>query len=170
MTETAAITLDAFIRAMSKVTERLFDKHGRMTPHFIGDTPDGERVVFPVPCDLDKDLAADVMRAVAKEHALVRCVLIDEIWAIDVDVSKLSAAERAALKAKVKRDGAANDPARIEQVVFLAEDYVTGGVMATRDIVRPAHGKPYLGKLTIARYSSADGRFAGLLAPRGRLQ
>jgi hypothetical protein len=42
--------------------------------------------------------------------------------------------------------------------------------MGIRYILRPEHGKPSLSPLTIDRYDNAEGRFVGILPPRGAKQ
>ena len=92
-----------------------------------------------------------------------RYVLIDEAWMVaawgpDATQEQLEAVRRAAIT------GATVSPARVEVVMFAADDVAEGSLMACRKIIRPARGKAALGPLEYdPRGGMVSGRFLGLV-------
>jgi hypothetical protein len=111
------------------------------------------------------------MRAIAAELELVRCAYVDEAWTAtlrtDTPERDLLAKTQIAI---MNRIGVKVHPDRREAVIIGAEDYITGMMMGIRYILRPEHGKPSLSPLTIEPFNKSEGRFVGLLPPRGAEQ
>ena len=164
------IPLDAFVRRLSTAAERLFFKNNCvLAPFFVGHKPDGDVVTLAINPDLSKDEAACRMRFAAKHLELVRCAYVDEACTAQVSYSDERRAE--AEIAIMNRIGVKNHPERREVIIIAAEDYVTGSLMGLRYILRPEHGKPTLSPLKIDHnWKQSEGRFVGLLPPRGTKQ
>jgi hypothetical protein len=64
----------------------------------------------------------------------------------------------------------ADHPDRVEIVILSGEDETAGWCTARRVIIRPQHGKPYLGPLEIDVFEVSEGRMVGLLPQRGTRQ
>jgi hypothetical protein len=73
--------------------------------------------------------------------------------------------------ARINRYGVRNHPDRIEAVAISGEDCECGMRTAHRKIIRPKHGKPYLGPLEMTpRCDRSEGRMVGLLPVKGKMQ
>lgn len=167
------IPLDAFVRRLSTVAERLFFKNNCvLAPFFVGHKPDGEVVTLAIRADLTKDEEAARMRAIAAQLDLVRCAYVDEAWTAQIAAASPEQERRAKAEiAIMNRIGVKHHPDRREVIIIAAEDYITGSLMGFRYILRPEHGKPSLSPLKIEQgWDQAEGRFVGLLPPRGTKQ
>jgi hypothetical protein len=172
--------LDALIRRVSRMAEQHFNDHGDIDPMWLVENAAGEQhmIVSPViaPSPLaaaeTKDRIADEMRKHFAEHDIVRYAVAMEAWAVhDPESKQAPTTEQAALEYAAMGYTLKNHPDRREIVMFEAEDG-TELLTAMRDIIRPANGKPYLGKLgPIERYDGVMmGRWAGLLPSKAHEQ
>jgi hypothetical protein len=161
------IPLDALIRRVSRMAEQMFDKQGDIDLIWLVETVSGEQqiIVSPViaPSALSagdyKDKLAAKMRETFADLDVVRYAHAMECWTVDAEMTE----EQFALHYAALGYTLANHPNRREVVLCEAEDG-TEVLTAVRDIVRPAHGKPYLGKLgAIERRRGLYGRWIGLL-------
>jgi hypothetical protein len=117
---------------------------------WLVDTPLGQKYVEVSPCrkDSDKDRISAELRRFFKEQNVFRYAMAMECW-----VSENS-------------DNIApeDDPNRQERVMITADDECKK-LFALREIIRPAHGKPYRGKLgKIDNEFKAEGRFMNMLS------
>jgi hypothetical protein len=155
----------------SNFCDRQFAAKGMIIPIWHAVTSTGESLIQTAPCD-DKDLSVAMIRALFDIRDVVRYVFMDEAWTL---ARMLQPDEQA----KIRREGLANHPDRIEVVMIQGEDRDCGQIMLHRDIIRPAKGRPYLGPLQSlddlpfiphgARVQS-EGRMVGLLPVRGTRQ
>src|SRR5258706_46439 len=137
----ADVPLDAFLRRVSRSTEKRFDEMGEVDPSWALVSAGGKAhlVVMPFPATIedpyaDKAKKAGVafMRDYFKEHDVVRYAFVAEAW---------RGAESASVRPTL-------DPNRMEGVTLIAED-CRGAIIAIREIDRPANGKPHLGELEL---------------------
>jgi hypothetical protein len=165
--------LDALIRRVSRMAEQMFDRHGDIDPIWLVETASGEQhtIVSPIiaPSPLaaaaEKDRIAAEMRNYFAENDVVRYACAKEAWTLaDPERKQMPTTEQAALEYAAMGYTLANHPERREVVTIDAEDG-TKFLTALRDIIRPAHGKPYLGKLgPIERFDGiVTSRWTGLL-------
>ena len=162
------IPLDAFMRRISTAAEHLFIKNNfTLSPVFVGQRANGEPVTISIDVTVSKDESAAQMRAIAAEFELVRCAYVDEAWTANLSADAPAVNLQIAI---MNRIGVKAHPDRREAVIIAGEDYVSGSLMGIRYILRPEHGKPSLSPLTIDRYHNAEGRFVGILPPRGAKQ
>jgi hypothetical protein len=167
------IPLAALIRRVSRMAEQMFDKQGDIDPIWLVENASGEQhmIVSPIYAESPleaadkKDRIAAKMREYFTEHGIVRYVRAVEGWTLEG--SSLGAAddtdEQRALRYAAMGYTFAKHPARREVVQIHGEDD-TEALWALRDIIRPANGKPYLGKLgPIERYEQVTSRWSGLL-------
>ena len=168
------IPLDALIRRVSRIAEQRFNREGEIDPIWLVETVSGEQqiIVSPVmaPSALAtsdyKDKLAAKMRETFADLDVVRYARAAECWTVDAEMIEEQFAQHYAALGYTL----ANHPSRREVVLFEAEDG-TEVLTAFRDIVRPAHGKPYLGKLgAIERPRGLYGRWLGLLPSKGHAE
>jgi hypothetical protein len=150
------VSLDAILRRASKIAETTFDKRGEITPFWLLETSTGkqEMAVSPyivppdVPAHGAKLKIAEGMREFFREHDVVRYAHAAEAWSVDDETYQGPIAEH---------------PNRKEVVILTADDG-NEHLSAFCDIIRPPHGKPYLGKLSeIARTKRPQGRLTNLI-------
>jgi hypothetical protein len=173
------IPLHALLRRVSRMAEQMFDKQGDIGPIWLVETVSGEQqiIVSPVmaPSPLagaaEKDRIAAKMREHFAENDAVRYAVAIEAWTLaDPERKQMRTEEQAELEYAAMGYTLANHPNRREVVLFEAEDG-TEVLTAFRDIIRPAHGKPYLGKLgPIERFDQFTSRWAGLLPSKGHAE
>jgi hypothetical protein len=154
------VTLDALLRRVSRLAEEQFGKFGGLLgPLWLFETPDQQRRVICTPMDIPdgmtrnevKDKQAEFLRGHFKELGVFRYAHAAEVW---IKETKDAAPPIGSL---------ADDPNR-QEVLWIDACDGRGTIYAYREIIRPAHGKPYLGKLgEIVRADNASGRFYGLL-------
>lgn len=153
----------AMIEAISPALDALFEIQGaiyRMYHALAGD----KVLIMPAPPG-DKDQSTATVREIFTRLGVVRFVLVDEAWTASLENKSVTDAEAQ----RLMRDGISNHPDRQEVVLLYAEDEA-GMMMAHRDIIRPAHGKPRLGPLRFIadeRGGSWEGRMVGMLPQRG---
>jgi hypothetical protein len=154
MTET--IPLDAILRRASRMAAQMFDKYGEVPMFWLTETAAGEQQTFVTPMAVPPDISeveaklslAEKLRELFKENDVVRYASAVEAWAVEDDYHQGPIAE---------------NPKRREIVLISADDGIEY-IAADRDIIRPPHGKAYLGKLgTIENQSQPTGRFTNLL-------
>jgi hypothetical protein len=164
-TTTKPIPLDAMIRRASRIAEGLFDKTGGLPSFYLVENAAGQqqRIVAPIvfpegmhPAKFKSRYARD-LRKRFREQGVVRYVHVTEAWTADQN-------DRAA-EAWMAEHGTWEDyPNRGEVVAISAQDR-NEFLCAKRDIVRPAGGKPYLGKLSdIERATRPEGRLVNMLS------
>jgi hypothetical protein len=162
------IPLEALLRRVSRMAEQKFDKQGNIDPIWLVENAEGEQQVIVSPIVAPSPLAAhavkgqiaDKMRKLFAENNVVRFAHATEAWALEQPVVT---EEWDAMRYAAMGYTLANHPDRREVVQIHAEDDAEA-LHALRDIIRPAHGKPYLGKLgPIERMEQVESRWAGLL-------
>jgi hypothetical protein len=165
-----SVPLAALLRRVSRMAEQMFDKQGDVDPLWLIENADGEQTGLitpiitstPLAAAEEKDRIAAEVRTLFAEKGIVRYARAMEGWKL-VDYGKNMTKEQAAIQYAAMGYTLANHPDRRELVALDAEDG-TEALTAFRDIIRPAHGKPYLGKLgAIERMDSVEGRWLGLL-------
>jgi hypothetical protein len=145
---------------VSRITEKRFDETGEVDPSWALVTAGGQTqlVVMSFPATIedpygDKIMKAGVafMRDYFKEHDVVRYAFVAEAW-------------RRTESRPVRPN---RDPNCTEVVILITED-CHGAITASREIVRAANGKPYLGNLELGDGTPAPGysRFGNLLYQR----
>jgi transcriptional regulator with XRE-family HTH domain len=165
----AMMTLQEFVTGCSEAAANVFQLRGHISPMWHCVTRAGEHMITPSPSD-NKDTAVALLRAAFELHDVVRYVFIDEAWQVNVtgrlgeDAEALSARGR-------KLGGTLQDhPERVEVLLLAGEDETAGMCTARRVIIRPPHGKAYLGPLEIDTPGFSEGRMIGLLPQRGTRQ
>lgn len=167
------VPLAALIRRVSRMAEQMFDKRGDIDPIWLIESASGEQRLLVTPVVAPDALAAAgvkealaaKMRELFAAGNVVRYVRATECWTAP------SLGDGTNLEEVGRRYAAmgytlANAPDRQEMIVIEAADG-RELLLAKRAIVRPAHGKPYLGRLgEIERPDHIQGRFLDLL-PRG---
>jgi len=163
------IPLDALVRRVSRLVEQMFDKQGDIDPSWLAETASGEQITFvtpiyaptPLAAAKRKDEIAEELRAMFAEREVVRYAYAVECWMGSLE--KELTQEQVALRYAAAGYTFASHPDRREVVQVSGED-ATEALHAFRDIIRPAHGKPYLGKLgPIERMEHMESRWLGLL-------
>jgi hypothetical protein len=147
------VPLYALLRRASRLAEGLFNKDGEFDPFFVCDIPGKELAVVITPLIGKPGLAAieykdrltAKLRVEFAEKGVTRYVAVAECWMAEPpkqDMTPLEVSQYyAALDFSLK-----NDPKRKEVVVLTADDGKQQ-LSAMREIIRPANGRPYLGKL-----------------------
>jgi len=170
---TQPVPLEALLRRLSRMAEQHFNRVGDIDPMWLVETASGEQrvivspIVAPSPLAAAdyKDQLADKMRELFAENGVVRYARAMECWTIPG--SGEMTCEQRALQYAALGYTFANHADRREIVDISAEDS-TQFLRAFRDIIRPAGGKPYLGKLSaIERQDQVEGRWLGLLPSTG---
>jgi hypothetical protein len=162
------VSLEALLRRASKMAEQAFNKMGTLEPIWLVETADQRQETIVVPIWVPegmterkyKDRQAAVMREIFKDRGVVRYARAVEAW-----TSKMPAARDfdEAVDLAAQQGSIANDPQRDEVVMVDAGDG-REYLCALREIIRPHHGKPYLGKLgEIERPNQVSGRYLDLL-------
>jgi hypothetical protein len=138
----ADVPLDAFMRRVSRIAEKIFNEAGEIEdPHWFVVKADGEVDVIVTPVFKFESPAGSYTNTVSllhdlrksfQERGVVRCASVAEAWR----------GSNTTLRPSL-------DPERREVVQVIAEDRDGATILAFRDIVRPAVGKPYLGKLEL---------------------
>jgi hypothetical protein len=164
-TTTKPIPLDALIRRASRIAEGLFDKTGGLPSFYLVENAAGQqqRIVAPFvfpegmhPAKFKSRYPRD-MRKRFREQGVVRYVHVAEAWTADQN-------DRAAEAWMAEHGTWADYPNRGEVVTISAQDR-NEFLCAKRDIIRPAGGKPYLGKLSdIERPTRPKGRLVNMLS------
>ncbi|UPK03084.1 hypothetical protein [Bradyrhizobium sp. 170] len=156
----------------SDFCEHHFAKKGEIAPMWHAITSDGQKLIEPHPTYLGKDMAAATIRIFFDLRDLIRYVYIGEAWTLN----RLIRPEE---EEEIFRKGISEHPDRVEVVQLQGEDRDYGQIIASRDIIRPAKGKPYLGPLTMVNdlphvpqgaTITSEGRMVGMLPVRGTRQ
>ncbi|HEY2147254.1 MAG TPA: hypothetical protein VGH32_04910, partial [Pirellulales bacterium] len=114
--------------------------------------------------DIDKDLAAGLLREVFKKFHVTRYVSFDECWML------VAGRDEAELEHLRHIGSLEHVPGRQEAIFFSAEDR-NGQMTARRLITRNEDGKPSLGPLEFdENVGISEGRFVGMLRPEGTRQ
>jgi hypothetical protein len=153
MTET--IPLDAMLRRASRMAAQMFDEYGEVTMFWLTETAAGEQYTLVTPMVVPPHMSAveaklslsKKLRELFKERDVVRYAGAMEAWTVEPDDHQGPIAE---------------NPKRREIVAFRADDGIEY-IGAQRDIIRPPHGKAYLGKLSTIDKSQPTGRLKNLL-------
>ena len=162
------VSLEALLRRASRLAEKRFDKWGDVDPLWLIETEDGKQEEFQTPIVADGPLDAfttkqGMMSALRRQFAekkVCRYASVSECWA---SASLGSGGEESARRYAEFGYTLANAPDRKEVVYVEAVDDCEI-IMAFHDIIRPAHGKPYLGKLgPIERPKRLSGTWTDLL-------
>jgi hypothetical protein len=159
-------TLDAFIRRASRMAEQVFNEDGVIDMFWLLEKANGEQLTLVTPVYADaghagplKDVIAHAVREFCHEHDVRRYVQIAEVWTLKEPCN--------AREAMLQFGSLANHPQRRE-IVMLCGDDGREHVTATRNIVRPSTGRPYLEKLgAIDRWDGIEPRWLDLLPRRG---
>jgi hypothetical protein len=159
------------MRRVSRLAEQMFAKQGDVDAIWLIENADGEQQVLVTPVVApaqplarieEKNRLADQIQKHFAENGTVRYARAEEMWLVAREKSEMTR-ERTALQYAKLGYTLANHPDRREVVHIYGED-ATESLFAFRDIIRPAHGKAYLGKLgAIERMDTVEGRWLGLL-------
>jgi hypothetical protein len=163
------MTLQEFVTGCSEAAAKVFHLRGQISPMWHAVTRAGEHLMTPSPSN-DKDYTVALLRAAFELHDVVRYVFIDEAWPLDL--KRLPEEDLQALMTRGRSFGGLLDrtPERVEVLLLMGEDETSGVCTARRVIVRPPHGKAYLGLLEIVTPKVSEGRMIGLLPQRGARQ
>jgi hypothetical protein len=171
-----SVPLEALIRRVSRTAEHVFARNGEIDLFFLGHVPDRPDVMMVMPIVAStplemhavKNLIAAKVREKFAEHGVTSFAMAAEAWGAELGEPS-AVGEFTAQHAE--RYGAlghtlANAPDRVELVLIQAYDG-TRFLQAQRDIIRPASGAPYLGKLSkIEQPEVTGGRWLDLLPVR----
>jgi hypothetical protein len=156
------VTLEAMLRRASKEAEKMFKKCGYIEMCWIVDTEaDGMVGVMSMPVDsgASKDVLAAGMRELFKKMGATRYVMVCEAWTLKQgEISR----EEAISTIEDAGGTISNMPGRLE-IVWLNASDGHELLFATREIIRPAKGKPYLGTLDLTRNPPNEGRWENML-------
>ena len=156
----------------SAFCDRHFAKKGEIAPMWHAVTAGGQTIIEPHPTYLGKDMAAAMIRSFFDLRDVIRYVYIGEAWTLNRMI-------RPEEQEEIFRRGLSEHPDRVEVVQIQGEDRDYGQIIASRDIIRPAKGKPYLGPLQMINDLShvpqgatiqSEGRMVGMLPVRGMRQ
>ena len=155
------IALRELIEFGSRTAEKIFAFRKCYEPMWHAITADGEHKVIVQTLD-DKDAQMALVLAAFELFNVVAYLFISEAWSLVAKPS--NQAERDRLVDEYTHDGIRDNPNRVEILWFQAEDR-TGMLVAHREIIRPAKGKPTLGPLEFEDMDgwTAEGRIMGLL-------
>jgi hypothetical protein len=152
------ISLDAFLRRMARVVERIFEDAGGVPHMWLVENAAGEQMMFGVDHDgraESKETADAGLREMFAQNGVVRYAHATEVWTLDHDT----------YPSVTSID---DHPMRREALIIETSDGEASRLMF-REIIRPEHGKPYLGKPNIID-GPAAGRFANMLGAREDLR
>jgi hypothetical protein len=175
---TKPVPLEALLRRMSRIAEQAFDHDGEIDSTWVVESASGEQQMIVSPIVAPNALAAHEykdwldakMREMLRDLDVVRYAKAVECWTLDDLFERNLTEEQAGLLYAALGYTLANHPDRREVVLIEAEDG-TEFLTASREIIRPPHGKPYLGKLgAIERPTGVSGRFLGLLPSKAHAQ
>lgn len=154
----------------------MFNDAGEIDPMWLIETASGEQKLIVTPIDVTdglpahkyKDQLIAMMREMFREMDVVRYAVALDCW-LSPGLKGLTPGQARQRYAALGYT-LANAPDRREVMVVEAEDSKEC-LTAMREITRPSHGKPYLGKLgAIERPESPVGRFLGLLPSQQHAQ
>jgi hypothetical protein len=152
------ISLDAMLRRMSKIAEKMFCRHGEIPSIWLLEMADGtqETHVTPHPparsVEEAKDILAEIMRNVMRERGVLRYARAMEVWMAEYRDFDAARAQKPSC-----------DPQRREAILLEAVDG-TEHLISRREIIRPKHGTVYLGVLgEIERPRNIEGRWLDML-------
>jgi hypothetical protein len=170
---TKRVPLEALLRRLSRMVEQVFNKRGDIDPVWLVEDASGKQQIIvspfiaPTPFAAAdyKDRVAAKMREHFTENDIVRYAFASECWTVK-DQGKGKTEEQFGLQYAALGYTLQNHPDRQEVVLVEAADDIEL-LWAFRDIIRPAHGKPYLSKPgAIERPDYVTGRFMNLLASK----
>jgi len=156
----------------SDFCERHFAKKGEIAPMWHAVCSDGQTIIEPHPTYLGKDMAAAMIRSFFDLRDVIRYVYIGEAWTLNRMI-------RPEEQEEIFRKGLSEHPDRVEVVQIQGEDHEYGQIIASREIIRPEHGRPYLGPLLMVSdlphvprgaTIQSEGRMVGMLPVRGTRQ
>ena len=158
------VPLEAMLRRVSRIVEGMFAKSGGIDMTWLVQNADGAQrmLVTPVPRPEHKSALLEELREMLRRDGVTRYARATECWTGQKD-------DREDSRRWLTAHGSlAAYPKRREMVLFDADDGVAEYLMASREILRPEGGKPYLGKLSeIERLSKPpSGRFTWMLDVR----
>jgi hypothetical protein len=149
------LPLGAMLRRMSRRAEQIFTEDDMLPPTWLFERGDGEQIMMATPIELPegdpapaayKQAVSDAMREFICNNGVVRYAFASEVWI-----------------------GAPDNLGRKEGIYVGAEES-SARLEGLRDIIRPQHGKPYLGRLELHDLNrpglgarSRATRFMGLL-------
>ena len=153
---TEKIPLEAMIRRASRMAEEMFAAQGNVDTFWLVETASGEQRTLVTPmspppgCDHAqyKQTLIDHVRGFFAQHGVERYALAVEGW--------------------IRRDRnlpAVDASAAAGEIVVITADDGERYLGATREIIRPEHGKAYLGPLSKIEAEEASGRM-NVFAPR----
>jgi hypothetical protein len=169
----SAPTLEALLRRCARMAEQVFNDAGEIDPLWLIETADGEQRLIVTPIVAPDGLAAHEykdwldakMRETFREMDVVRYARAMDCWlsrGLGLEPGRLTP-EQAELRYAALGYSLENASDREEIILIEAEDEKEF-LSAIRVIIRPSHGKPYLGKLGPIERPNASGRFLGLLS------
>jgi hypothetical protein len=150
------VPLEAMLRRASRMAEEMFTAQGNVDMFWLVETASGERrtlvtpMVWPPGCDSAqfKRELIDKVREIFAQHGVERYALAFEGWIRrDSNLPALDASTAAG------------------EIVVINADDGDRSFGARREIIRPEHGKAYLGPLSKIEASEASGRM-DVFAPR----
>lgn len=149
--------------------EYVFAKNGLMRPMWHAVTEKNEHLIFDSPSE-NRDHAVALVRALFVARNVIRYVFMDEAWMLEAlnDPQKVADLD----KWTTGTVSLSEHPERVEIVLFSAEDYASGQVLAHRKIVRHSIGPATLRPLEVQDVDGGthEGRLVGLLPVQGMKQ
>src|SRR5262245_24092779 len=155
------MTLDEIFQHGVETAQTLFAAQGEVHPMWIAQTSSGEvlPLIAPIGDRDSKDAVVGMIKAIFKQHEVVRYVSLLEAWTLELKRDRdLPLSVR--LGAPISQH-----PERREIVALAAEDKTEGMLTGMFYILRPEHGKATLSPLKRMEKSTRhEGRFVGLLS------
>jgi hypothetical protein len=153
---TEKVSLEAMIRRASRMAEEMFAAQGDVDMFWLVETASGEQCTLVTPMSPPPGC----------DHAQYKLTLIDHVRGFFAQHS----VERYALAAEgwIERDPnlpAVDASTAAGEIVVITADDGERYLGATREIIRPEHGKAYLGRLSKIEAEEASGRM-NVFAPR----
>lgn len=153
-------TLEEAMTDAAEFAQKQFNETGALTPMWIADTEDNQRLVIATPWGSggEKDKIMLGLRRIFAEKRVVQFAFMTEAWILVARDGKMPDA--------VRRGGSLeNHPDRREILMVRAENKERS-LMRTFYILRPEHGKPTLKEareFSQNEEGSEEGRMIGLL-------
>jgi hypothetical protein len=152
------IPLEAMIRRVSREAVKLFDERGSVPMLWLVETATGEQAHLITSVEEStpeyKRAFAEEMRELFQEKQVARYARAMECW---------TAADEGSNKWLLEHGTLADYPQPRSETVLLDADDGRRYLNASREIIRPAGGRPYLGKLSEIAPGILAGRFSDLL-------
>lgn len=164
------MTLRELTEHAADFARKAFKGQGYISPMWVGERPNGERIVIATDMDFnsakEKDAAAAAVRHMLKEKGAAQYFYISEAWMVSsVPGAELPKDEQDKALELARQNRLKEHPDRREVVVVEASNG-TETIMGWFYILRPEHGEPSLSPFEYGPQGvQSTGRLANMLNP-----